>query len=455
MATTRRDFLRQSGCALSAAALVSGIEHFGLVNALAQGQADAGDYKALVCIFLSGGNDGNNTIVPLDDYTAYNNVRGASGLAIPQANLLPITPIGGGRQFSLHPSLPELQSLFNQQRLAVVCNTGPLVQPMTKSQYLNTPSGRPYQLFSHSDQVTQWFTSISNTPAQTGWGGRMADTTGGLNGASTFPQIVSIAGVNVFATGKNTRPLAIASALTPLNQVLALTMTGASADVAARRVAFDQLRLIDNDATLVRSASDTTSVAVQTSDVLKSVTPPAMTFPNTSLGNQLKQVANVIALRDTLGVKRQLFFVSLGGFDHHNQQVNGQATLLTQVSQAMKAFYDATVELGVAPNVTTFTQSDFGRTFKPAAGGGSDHAWGSHHMIMGDAVRGGDFYGTYPTLALAGPDDSGNEGRWIPTASVDQYAATLATWYGLAPADLPTVFPSIGRFNSSNLGFMG
>jgi len=250
-------------------------------------------------------------------------------------------------------------------------------------------------------------------------------------------------------------------ALTP-NQPFGLQgfdQKSTNAIVAARYNAVQQLLTTDRDTSLVDSASNLTSQAIGNSEILNAAFKSASTlqtvFPITGLGNEMKQIAQIIAARNSLGLKRQIFFCSLGGFDTHNNELATHVNLYTQLSKAMKAFYDATVELGVAGNVTTFTQSDFGRTFKPAAGGGSDHAWGSHHMVMGDAVRGGDFYGKYPTLALAGPNDSGSEGRWIPTSSVDQYAATLASWYGLAPADLPLVFPSIGRFDSSNLGFMG
>jgi uncharacterized protein (DUF1501 family) len=453
--------------------LAAGIRDFGLVHALAQ---TATDYKALVCIFLSGGNDGNNTVVPIDDdgYTRYSNARAASGLALPRAgagSLLPINPSGGG-QYGLHPSLVELQSLFAQQRLAVVSNVGPLVEPLTKSSYQSGAGRRPFQLFSHSDQVNQWLTSLASDNSQTGWGGRTADRVAPLNGAATFPQMISIAGVNLFVTGATTRPLAIADANTSLTNVLVLNnavnaggLSYTTAQNNARRAAFDAIRATDREPTLVRASGDVTTSALQTSVALSAGDSTITTvFPaNNSLASQLLQVARLIKLRDALGMRRQIFFCSLGGFDTHNNQM--QATqhplLLTRVSQAMKAFYDATVELGVADKVTTFTHSDFGRTLQPAgagAGVGSDHAWGNHHFVLGGAVRGGAFYGQFPTLQLGGPDDtdsgSNPRGRWIPTTSVEQYAATLASWYGLAASDLPVVFPLIGRFATPTLNFM-
>ncbi len=275
--------------------------------------------------------------------------------------------------------------------------------------------------------------------------------------------IVSIAGTALFATGSSTRQLAIADERTNLSQVLVLSGYDTSVAAATRRAAFDQLRGLDNDFTLVKATSDTTSQALQTSQALGANPILSTLFLQTSLGYQLQQVARLISLRSTLGASRQIFFCALGGFDTHNNQTSanllgGQGNLLKQVSQAMDAFYAATVELGVASQVTTFTLSDFGRTFQPGGSGvaqvGSDHGWGNHQLIMGGAVKGGDFYGTYPTLALGGPDDTDTRGRWIPTTSVDQYAATLASWYGLSGADVPTVFPFLGRFATANLGFL-
>ncbi|HEY0100992.1 MAG TPA: DUF1501 domain-containing protein [Pyrinomonadaceae bacterium] len=472
MASTRRDFLRQTGCALvGGAAFASGIEQLGLINALAQGSSTATDYKALVCIFLSGGNDGNNTVVPVDAarYAEYANVRSAAGLAIPApgqtGGLLPINPLSGGA-YGLHPSMPELKTLFDNRQLAVVSNVGPLVEPLTRDTYRSGSGKRPLQLFSHSDQVAQWQTSVSHDASQTGWGGRTADRTATLNGAATFPQVVSIAGTTIFATGANTRPLGISDSRTALTSVLPLNNPpGAAGYTAAqrdaRRAAFDQMRNLDLGATLVKASRDTTEQAIQTSIALATANATLATvFPDTTLGYQLEQVARLVKLRDTLSIKRQIFFCALGGFDTHSGQTaaNGQGALLTQVSQAMKAFYDATVELGIQNNVTAFTLSDFGRTLQPAGTGagavGSDHGWGNHHFIMGGAVRGGDFYGRFPTLALGGPDDTDTRGRWIPSISVEQYAATLASWYGLAASDLPLVFPLIGRFSTANLGFM-
>lgn len=463
MAKSRRDFLRTSACALGGMALASTLDSFGIVHALTPQQAT--DYRALVCIFLNGGNDGNNTVVDLNQYNSYATARGVD-LAIAQGSLLPVAPAGGG-SFGLHPNLTQLRDLFNQQKLAVVSNVGPLVEPLSKTTYQNGTGKKPLQLFSHSDQVGLFQTAIANVVSQTGWSGRVADQLAGLNGSSTFPQNISIAGINLLLTGVNTRQLAVSDSNTTLANVLQLVMNGTTAEINSRTASFNELRNYDRNFTLIKAASDTRTSAIQTDQALSTVNPILQTvFPNTTLGRQLLQVARLIkACTDPaagINMKRQIFFCQLGGFDTHSAQNGGQVNLLTQVSAAMSAFYNATVELGVANNVTTFTLSDFGRTLQPAGSGaaqvGSDHAWGNHHFIMGGSVLGGRFYGTYPTLALGGPDDtdsgSNPRGRWIPTTSVEQYAATLASWYGLSSVDFPAVFPLIGRFASPTLPFM-
>ncbi|HEV7798703.1 MAG TPA: DUF1501 domain-containing protein [Pyrinomonadaceae bacterium] len=480
MTQSRRNFLRDSVCGLTAAALVSSLDKLNLVNAMVQEQPDvASDYRALVCIFLFGGNDCNNTIVPLDsEYNSYAAVRNASGLAIPQASLLPLpnSTGGGGRPFGMHPNLsPEvanpalakgLLDVWNAQKLAVLFNTGTLVQPLTRAQYL-AGAAKPYQLFSHSDQTTQQQTSISKTVGQTGWGGRVADLTGALNGSVALPMNISLSGTSLFATGVTTRQLAISSAGT-LASVLVLNWNGvASANPNTIGSSYRSLLGMDLNSFLVKGASDTTNSAL-TADAALNQPDPTLTavFPNTSLGNQLKQIAKLIKIRDNAGItmRRQIFFAALGNFDTHTNQTSAalagaQGNNFTQLSQAMRAFYDEMVAQGISDKVTTFTQSDFGRTLQPSGSGaasvGSDHAWGNHALVMGGSVLGRAFYGTYPVLALGGPDDTDNRGRWIPTTAVDQYAATLASWYGLAPADLPTVFPNLSKFPSQNLGFLG
>jgi uncharacterized protein (DUF1501 family) len=471
MKENRREFLKTSCRALSMTAIATQMRHFGLVNVMAQEKFDAdisagGDYKALVCIFLDGGNDGNNSVIPNynEGYNQYAAARAAQGLAVPRANLLSITPPSmGGQVYGLHPNLGGLHTLWSQGKMAVVCNVGCLVQPLTRATY-QSGAPRPYQLFSHPDQADQFRTGISSFKSTTGWGGRLADRTGTLNVNPAVPMITSIAGASIFNNGFNTKPLIVASSPTPLNQVLTLNGFGTAADELARRTAMNNARQQDLSQTMVQNASAITQQAVNVSQQLNTDPTLTVTFPGTVLGNQLKQVAKLIKLRTLLNMNRQIFFVTLGGFDHHSGQLGSHDGLLSQLSGAVKAFYDETVAQGVASSVTTFTMSDFNRTFNPAGAGsnvGSDHGWGGPYFVIGDSVLGGNFYGRptsngtfVPTLVTGTGDDADIRGRFIPTVSVEQYAATLSRWYGLAEPDIPLVFPNINNFATSNLGFM-
>lgn len=453
------------------AALATQMRHFGMVNVLAQEKIDAAadpqvEYRALVCVFLSGGNDSNNTIIPNYDegYNLYSAARSAQQLAIPRANLLPVTPPSmGGQVYGFHPSMTDLHGLWGQGKLAVVANVGSLTQPLTRAQY-QSGAPRPYQLFSHSDQVEQFRTAISTYKSTTGWGGRTADRTLGLNVGAAIPMITSIAGTTVFNVGSNTSPLIVAPAPTPLNQVLALNGFGTATDENDRRTAMNNIRTQDLNYTMIQNASIETQKAINVSLQLSTDPVLTATFPNTTLGNQLRQVAKLMKFRTSLNMSRQIFYVQLGGFDTHSGQITGQAALWTQISQALKAFYDETVAQNIASQVTTFTVSDFNRTFNPGTSGanaGSDHGWAGHHLVMGGAVAGGDFYGRptsngtyFPTLVNNGPDDAETRGRFVPSVAIEQYAATLARWYGLAELDIPLVFPNINNFSGSNLGFM-
>ena len=268
--------------------------------------------------------------------------------------------------------------------------------------------------------------------------------------------ICSVAGVSVFGVGASTQPIAIAPAPTPLNQTLRIMQQDSAIPLV---LAVDRE---SSSPTLISASDNITQFAINNSALLSTNPTINTVFPATGLGNQLLQVAKLISTSSALGLTRQIFFCSIGGFDTHTVQLSTQLSLLQQLGDAMKAFYNATVELGVSSRVTTFTLSDFSRTFKPAgtaaATVGSDHAWGSHQFIMGDAVLGGDLYGTFPDLIPGGNQDvdsgTGARGRWIPTSSVDEFASTLALWYGLPPSDLSVVFPNIGSFPTSNLGFM-
>jgi len=457
LTTSRRDLLKLGFRALSAIGASSVAGRLGQVNALAQTPACPTDYKALVCIFLFGGNDGNNTVIPVttpksnpnNSYAKYAAVRG--GLALPQA-ILNMINTSKGDQYGLHPSLTEIASLYNNRKnVAILANVGTLVTPLTQAEYLGNQGAIPLNLFSHLDQQTEWQTSIAQGFATTGWGGRLADAMESCN-SGKLPIIVSVGGNALFATGAKTNP----ATATP-GQVLGLQGFSTSAASTARMTAVTNLLSFDNGLSLVGASNiiggSGMSQATVLSQALAGGKPLTTVFPTSSLGQQLEEVAKIINVRTALGMNRQIFFAFLGGFDTHDLELTNQAAGLQTVSQAMNAFYNATVEMGVNQDVVTFTESDFGRTLQPSGGAtlGTDHAWGSHHFIMGDAVKGGNLYGVFPTQVLQGPDDANNRGVWIPQVSLDQYGATLATWFGANPS---TVFPNLGNFTSPLPAFL-
>jgi uncharacterized protein (DUF1501 family) len=445
MRANRRSFIKYASLAAAGNAL--GLRPFGALNALAQSSSD---YKALVCVFLFGGNDANNTLIPFDTtgYANYASLRG--DLALAQNTLLPLTP---APNFALNPNLPDIQALFNGNNAAFVANVGTLIQPLTRAQYLAGQTA-PTNLFSHPDQQLEWQNAAQSASTQTGWAGRIADSLGAsYNQGASIPMITSVAGDTVFCNGTATSPISIS----PGNVGAASCSEGS--ECSARQASAQALLTLDSGVSLVQ-ADDTITTnayayAKTLANAVQSITPLQTVFPaNNGLAAQLQQIAQIIQVRAALGVQRQIFFASLGNFDTHADQLTLQSTLLAEISPALAAFYNATVELNVASEVTTFTMSDFSRTFQPNSNHGSDHAWGSHHIVIGGAVKGGQIYGSYPTLALAGPDDSGSNGRWVPSTASSQYAATLAQWFGVPAADLPAILPSIGNFSSSNLGFV-
>jgi uncharacterized protein (DUF1501 family) len=476
-----------SGGALTMTALATQMSHFGLVSAMAQdkGTKDSavpGDYRALVCIFLLGGNDGNNTVIPLhsdanlSNYELYSALRSPQGLAFAQNVPLPFSvPRMSNLTYGFHPAFGVganngLYELWGQNKMAIVTNVGTLVRPTTKAQMYDEAHPKPYNMYSHSDQAAQQQSGRSDVQIFTGWGGRLSDQrTSADNPNSLIPMITSIAGAHLFTAGQTTLPMAIAGATVPLNQVLNPQGYDAStADSQAQFAAFNALRTQDLNSELIAAASHITDQAITVNSSLQSSQEITVPFPNSSIGNQLKQVARLIKKRTDLNVNRQIFFCQINGFDTHNLQIPNQSLLLAQMSQAMRAFYDEMVVQGLGDKVTQFTLSDFNRTMNPAGSGvgvGSDHAWANHHFVVGGAVTRSDFFGInttngtpYPTLNLDGPDDAdtnpGARGRWIPTASVEQYAATLARWFGLPEANMFNVFPKITNFSNTNLGFM-
>jgi uncharacterized protein (DUF1501 family) len=444
---SRREFLKLSGgcSALTSTSILSTLVSLKLTNSAVATAGDLSGYKAIVCIFLLGGYDSFNVLVPNDpagyaDYSAHRR-----NLALRQIDLLPVVD-RSGRQFGIHPGMPEVRDLYNSGKLGFLANVGSLVAPTTKADY-NAKRNLPVGLFSHSDLIQHWQTSIPQSRQQVnGWGGRMADIlTDTVNSNPFISMNIALNAVNVFQTGNRVIPFVIGTGgATVLN---GYNGTGVQDRIFTR--AINDLQTSNYAGLLEKSYATTTrgsiDAAIAFNAAFNNVNLTTV-FPNTSLGNQLKAVARTIGSQAALGQARQIFFVSWGGWDHHDEVLNNQANMLPQVSQAMKAFYDATVELGVSNNVTSFTASDFARTLS-SNGNGSDHAWGGNHLVMGGAVSGGHVYGQYPTsLAANGSLDVGR-GRLIPTTSVDAYNAELALWYGLDnDNNLEAILPNIRNF---------
>ena len=453
---SRRAFLRHS----AALGLVGSATPF-VMNLAAIGEAAAAtatDYKALVCIFLYGGNDYANTVTPYDQpsYDQYARLRSTiahSRDALAGTALTPQNPLPGGGQFALAPGLAPLVPLFDAGRLAIALNVGTLIQPTSKANYQARSVPLPPKLFSHNDQQSFWQAS-NPEGASSGWGGRIGDLLQASNGASTLT-CINASGNAVFMSGRS----AVQYSVTTNGPVPLLnnssTLFGSSLAMSTLRMLMTQPRDHMFEAEHNRVTKRSLDLQAQVSAALAAAPSLTTAFPTgNSLADQLRIVARLISVSQELGARRQVFFVSMGGFDNHDSILTTHPTLLTRVGAAMRAFHDATVELGVVNQVTSFTASDFGRTLTSNANG-SDHGWGSHHLVMGGAVRGKAFYGTPPVLADNGADDVG-QGRLLPALSVDQYGATLASWFGVPGGSLTTVLPNLANYNPStwNLGFV-
>ena len=449
----RRAFLQRS----SALGLAGTAAPWAL-NLAAMGEAaaqSAPDYKALVCVFLYGGNDHGNTLVPYDatNYAAYQTIRGSLATAqtsLASTVLTPLTALPGGMQLAMAPQLASLKSLFAAGKLAVQLNVGPLIVPTTLAQYKAQSVPLPPKLFSHNDQSSVWQSSMPEG-ATSGWGGRIGDLFLDTNTASALT-CMSVTGNAVYLAGHQAVQYQVSTSGAVPVKGAKTTLYGSTACATTMRdlITRSSSHLLEDEyAAITRRSMDTEAMIT---DALTSVTINTAFDTNSSLASQLLMVAKLIAARATLGVKRQVFLVSLSGFDLHDNLVAKHPGLLTDVNNSLTAFYNATVELGVANSVTTFTASDFGRTLT-SNGDGSDHGWGSHHFVMGGAVHGQQYYGTAPAIAVNGPDDVG-QGRLLPTTSVDQFAATLAAWFGVPDSEMSTIVPNIGNFTTRNLGFV-
>ena len=441
MRKNRRTFLKNC-CALGAAGMASRLGPLGMVSAYAQ---PAADYKALVCIFMFGGNDSNNMIVPTDSrYTAYQTMRGP--VALTGASLL----AAGSSGYGFHPALLNVQRLYSENRAAAVFNVGTLVRPTGRDDLDN--GMLPRNLYSHSDQVQQWQTSDPNGGGS-GWGGRLNDHALQHNTGVLPPGITVNGGNALFLSGLTTKGLNFSNA-----DSFGFNSFGDGNAMSARLGALQKLLTFDSGLRLVSAANGVLGESIKSAQEIEGALSAApalpVEFPGSGLAQQLAQVAQIIAVRDGLGFKRQIFFAGLGGFDNHENLLGNHAQLMATVDGAIGAFMATMEARGTMSNVTLFTESEFNRTGNANANVGTDHAWGGHHMVFGGAVHGGAMYGTFPTHQLRGPDDAGDRGNWIPTTSLDQYAATLGGWFGVSDTDLLTVFPNLPNFAPQRLGFL-
>ncbi|MEO7433758.1 MAG: DUF1501 domain-containing protein [Dokdonella sp.] len=490
MHVNRRQFLRKSICAaLGGASVYSAFGSLRLMAAAANARPYSfTDYKALVCVFMYGGNDSFNTIVPVSGQDRTDYVASRGGLALPAADLMPLMIAAGQGNgpdnYGLHPAMKSrvgtfdgddvpgnagLGNLFNTGKAAIVANVGSLLYPITQAQYQNDSVATPPQLYSHDDQTNQWQTSRPDDSNADGWGGHVADLLHAANSGQA-PMSITLGDNNRFQRGSIVNPYAMnPSGVSRMNyhdNGQDCWIGGCNdSEIAANTAAYNALIATGTQTNVLeRAYADATSRSIGNYRIISEAlgdTPPTWSTPfqDTDFGRQLQMVARLISVRSALGMQRQVFFVSAGNFDTHSAQIDNQMQNLQEMSQALRAFHDATTQMGIADGVTAFTASDFGRSLAVNEDG-TDHGWGAHHFVVGGAVRGQRFYGDMPSLARyndesphGNPDDTGG-GQIIPRIAVDQYSATLARWFDVAEGDLSTLFPNLGRFGSSDLGFM-
>lgn len=469
---SRRKFIEQASCAaIGSTTLLSSILNLGMFNALASptNSSDTDrDYKALVCILLAGGNDSFNMLIPrgTSEYNEYAATR--SGLAIPKNELHNINPLSGtgGKLFGLHPSMEHVQELFEEGELAFLSNVGTLVEPITNAQQYNSGIKKvPLGLFSHSDQIEQWQTSVPQNRNAVGWGGRMADILHTLNTNNTVSMNISLSGSNVFQSGNLTYEYTIS------NQGSGIEGLQPFQDFYSNRGFLDRTRNAAVDSlvadtyynvfqkTIARVTRQSIDAQKHFEEAINMAPTFTTQFHTSNLSQSMQMIARVAAVHEQLGVKRQTFFVSYGGWDHHDEVLESQLVMLNILSRALADFNSALKEIGLHDQVTTFTISDFGRTLT-SNGNGSDHAWGSNQIIMGGAVKGQRLYGQYPDLYLTGnPLVVTKRGVLLPTTSADAFFAELALWFGVSQSDLALVLPNIRNFYPTGsttppIGFM-
>jgi uncharacterized protein (DUF1501 family) len=470
---SRRQFLRTASMASMAGFYVSPFfVELNSLAAMAQGTAGT-DYRALVCVYLAGGNDGHGTVIATDpdSFAAFTSARsGAPGLAYPMSELLPITlqTPQSGRTFALNPSLGGVQTLFNAGRAAIVANTGTLIAPATKTQINANSVPLPDSLFSHFDQTAAWQAIAANLGSgeRVGWGGAVADAIEAMNfNSNSMFTCISTAGNALFLSGQDSfqlnvtsagpipiyglqnPPFGVPAASNPLNSIL----TADENNLFSQEYEIVINRSMQAQAMLATAMAPAGAVGV--ANPPQYLNPMTNMLANNPLATSMQTVARIIAGRAQLGVTRQIFYVQLGSFDTHNNQAVQHAQLLTQLGAAFEYFDGLMVGMGLGSNVTSFTISDFGRTLTSNSNG-TDHGWGSHHFVVGGAVNGQNMYGQYPVVGVDQANDLG-AGRLIPTTAVEQYAGTLASWFGLSDSQIRTVFPNFGNFGTDPyLGFM-
>ncbi|MDX1665926.1 MAG: DUF1501 domain-containing protein [Saprospiraceae bacterium] len=464
---SRRRFIGQASCAaIGSTTLLNSLATLMGSTALAKSSlSNMDDYKALVCILLAGGNDSYNMLVPRGNeaYAEYATTR--STLALPQESLLPINPLNDdGRGYGIHPSMPHVQQLFEAGEAAFVANVGTLVEPIADtSDYYSGLKKRPLGLYSHSDQIEQWQTSVPQSRQAVGWGGRLADIMKSLNSNQDISMNISLSGRNVFQSGNTVLEYSIENDGNGVRGIEGMRSWYGDSGILTelRNAAVDSLVGDVYVNAFKKTFADVTRRSLDATELFANsiASVPAFTtqFSEHYLSQDLQMVAKTIAAQGSLGMNRQTFFTTFGGWDHHDEVLNNQQYMLGVLSRAIGDFFAALKELGMEDKVTLFTISDFARTLT-SNGNGSDHAWGGNAIVAGGAVDGQKIYGQYPDMYLQDNPLSFSRGRFLPTTSADEYFAELALWFGVSPSDLAMVLPNIGNFYSpgsgSPLGFL-